>query len=81
MSLPTRVRTYFEPPKPATKIELLASAAHWQNLAKEELAKAQWEINQGLPRGDISSYYRRATLYQEVADEMKLHAERMPPDA
>jgi hypothetical protein len=80
MSLPKHVRTYFEPPTPPTKIEILVSAAHWQKLAEEEIAKAQWEIDQGLPRGDVSSYYRRATLYQEVADEMKAQAERMSLD-
>jgi hypothetical protein len=80
MSLPKHVRTYFEPPAPPTKIEILASAAHWQNLAEEEITKAQWEIDQGLPRGDVSSYYRRATLYKEVADVLKAQAERTTLD-
>lgn len=64
-------------PDPPTKQDVLDAATHWRKLADSEEAVAQSEIDQGLPRGDVSSFFARASLYREVAAELTAAAEKM----
>jgi len=65
-------------PAPDTKQEELAkteaAAAHWEALAQAEETAAQSEIDQGLPRGDVSSFATRADTYREVAADLRKEA-------
>jgi hypothetical protein len=66
------------PAQPDAKQEELAkteaAAAHWEALAQAEEATAQSEIDQGLPRGDVSSFTARADTYREVAADLRKEA-------
>jgi hypothetical protein len=70
-------RTAHLTPQPITKQQVLDAAAHWRRIANEQDAIADSETAQGLPRGDVSSYRARATLWHQVADDLKAQAEVM----
>lgn len=72
-----RTPTVIATPDPPTKQDVLDAAAHWRKLADSEEAAAKSEIDQGLHRGDVSSFFARAFLYREVAAELTAAAERM----
>jgi len=73
----SRTPTVIATPVPPTKQDVLDAAAHWQKLAESEEAAAQSEIDQGLPRGDVSSFFIRASRYREVAAELTAAAATM----
>lgn len=73
----SRTPTVIATPDPPTKQDVLDAAAHWRKLADSEEAVARSEIDQGLPRGDVSSFFIRASLYREVADELTAAAATM----
>ena len=69
--------TVIATPDPPTKQDVLDAAAHWQKLADSEEAAAKSEIDQGLLRGDVSSFFARASLYRETAAELPAAAAKM----
>lgn len=64
-------------PAPLTKQQVLEAAARWRKNADEQDAIADYDTAQGLPRGDVSSFRKRATAWREVAKELEAKAEGM----
>ena len=60
-----------------TKQQAIDAAAHWRKIANEQDSIADSETAQGLPHGDVSSYRARATLWHQIADDLKAQAEVM----
>ena len=63
--------------EPITKQQAIDAAAHWRRIANQQDAIADSETAQGLPRGDVSSFRARATLWRQVAEDLESIAEAM----
>jgi hypothetical protein len=59
--------------------DLIASADHWEALAKSQDDMADWEESIGRPYGDTSSYRYRAQVYRTSARVLRLEAETGKP--
>jgi hypothetical protein len=70
----TTPRTAHLTPQPITKQQVLDAAVHWRKEANEQDAIADSETAQGLPRGDVSSFRARATLWRQVANDLEATA-------
>jgi hypothetical protein len=57
----------------------LESAKHWEQLAAKEIEMAKWYESNGLPYGDVSSYYHRAETYTRTAKVLFMEAETGKP--
>lgn len=64
-------------PAPLTKQQVLEAAARWRKHADEQDAIADYDTAQGLPRGDVSSFRKRAAAWREVAEQLEVEAEGM----
>lgn len=57
----------------------LAAAEHWERLAVEQDAQADYEDGNGRPFGDTSSYRHRAQCYRTTERALRLEAETGKP--
>lgn len=76
----TKPRPAIAQPAPITKQQVLDAAAHWRRMADDHAAFADRETALGLPRGDVSSYWARARLWYQVAEDLELQAAAMAHD-